>query len=137
MKGKGMAYIGDEKLRERLVRTLTDASTQSDALRGGRRTGVECGSCGGDRKTVDQVGDRLDRLAFTLRHTYQTDLVFLCRECGQLWLHQYWEVFHDDDPWAEWGDRHWVDSPLTTADVGLICAALASGECLPHDRFMA
>ena len=45
--------------------------------------------------------------------TYQSDDLYRCRDCGQYWLFQYWEVVTPDNQFEEWGDTNSVWTPLT------------------------
>ena len=65
--------------------------------------------------------------------TYQSDDLYRCRDCGQYWLFQYWEVVTPDNQFEEWGDTNSVWTPLTLEQREAVDTALTTGEVLPQD----
>lgn len=87
----------------------TQAKTSSDA--------PSCPVC--DGMTAHTKNDELTEsdcaASFTQIETYFSATRRHCRHCGRDWLIGYYEV--DDDPLAEWGQRHFIIAELTPLDL--------------------
>lgn len=135
--GQVLNLLADDVERERITAFIHSAGVGGEWARMAAESNGACASCRSSHAQLEQVGDRLDHLAFNVSESYQMDRLHRCTLCGTFWLQQYWEDFDDADPFAEFGTRCEEWTELTADDVASIAEAMDTGTLLPQRRFWA
>jgi len=117
---------------------IEDASSEAAEWRRlARAMKPESRECHDPKKSLAELGERLEGIVFRRKETYQMDRLYLCPACGAIWLQQYWEEFDEDHQFAEFDQRFEVWTQLTVEDVDAIADALESDYLLEHRHFVA
>lgn len=135
--GRVLNLVADDAERERIAVFIHSGGEGGEWARLAAEGNGACASCRSSHAQLEQMGDRLNHLAFNVSKSYQMDCLHRCNRCGTFWLQQYWEEFDDDDPFAEFGTRYEEWTELTADDVAAIAQAMDTGTLLPQRHFWA